>query len=150
MYETYLSLPSGVFADLDRLRTNIDSLFDWGSPAREIRSSGGSAYPPINIGQSPESVDIYVFAPGLDASRTEVTLDRGVLTVAGERASDLPADAPKTSVHGHERFAGRFRRAVSLPDDIDPNHIGATYQDGVLHVQVQRRAAPKPQRIAIN
>ena len=90
-----------------------------------------------------------MFAPGIDASRTEVTLDRGVLTIAGERASDLPPEAPKTSVHGRERYSGKFRRAVALPDDVDPSQVSATYRDGVLHVNVRRRETVQPKRIAI-
>ncbi|MFN3595282.1 MAG: Hsp20/alpha crystallin family protein, partial [Thiobacillaceae bacterium] len=45
--------------------------------------------------------------------------------------------------------AGRFRRVVSLPDDIDPNAVSATYRDGVLHVSVARREAAQPRRITI-
>jgi HSP20 family protein len=149
MYDSYLSVPSGFLADLDRMRGDVDSLFGWGGPSRAIRSTSGSAFPAINVAQSPQGVDVYVFAPGIDASRTEVTLDRGVLTISGERASDLPAEAPKTSVHGHERYAGKFRRAVALPDDVDPNQVSASYRDGVLRVNVRRREAVQPKRIAI-
>ncbi len=149
MYDAYLSVPSGFFSDLDRVRGELDTLFGWGGTSRAIRSTGGSTYPPINVGYSPQAVDVYAFAPGIDASRTEVTLDRGVLTIAGERASDLPPEAPRTSVHGRERYSGKFRRAVALPDDVDPSQVSATYRDGVLHVNVHRRDAAQPKRIAI-
>jgi HSP20 family protein len=140
MYDSYLSVPSGFLSDLDRMRGDLDSLFGWGGTSRAIRSTGGSTYPAINVGQSPEAVDVYVFAPGIDASRTEVTLDRGVLTISGERASDLPAEAPKTSVHGRERYAGKFRhsrRTMSI------HQVSATYRDGVLRVK-SAGARPRP------
>ena len=149
MYDSYLSVPSGFFSDLDRMRGDLDSVFGWGGTSREIRSPGGSAFPAINVGQSPLAVDVYAFAPGIDASRTEVTLDRGVLTISGERPSDLAAEAPKTSIHSRERYSGKFRRAVALPDDVDPNQVTASYRDGVLHVSVRRREAAQPKRIAI-
>jgi hypothetical protein len=58
-------------------------------------------------------VDVFAFAPGIDPSSTEVTLDRGLLTVAGERASGEPDRADDTrNVYGQERFSGRFRRTV--------------------------------------
>ena len=60
----------------------------------------------------------------------------------------LPRDA-KTTVHVDERFAGRFRRVVSLPDDIDPNAVSAAYTDGVLHVSVKRRQRAQPRRIEV-
>ena len=47
------------------------------------------------------------------------------------------------------RFAGRFRRVVSLPDDVDPNAIDAKYRDGVLHVRIQRKEEAQPRRITI-
>lgn len=149
MYETYLSVPNGVLSDLDRLRNEFDAMFGWGGASRAIRATAGSGYPAINVSHSPQAVDVYVYAPGIDASRTEVTLDRGVLTIAGERASDLPTEAPKISVHGRERYSGKFRRAVALPDDVDPNQVSATYREGVLHIHVARRAAVQPKRITI-
>ena len=74
-----------------------------------------------------------------------------MLTLAGERKADLPAGNGdgKTVLHLNERFAGRFRRVVSLSDDIDPNTVGADYRDGVLHVSVKRRASAQPRRIEV-
>ena len=91
-----------------------------------------------------------VIAPGIDPAKTEVTLDRGLLTVAGERPSARPDDADDTTnVYGQERFSGRFRRTVSLPEDIDPNKVDARYRDGVLHISIGRRESLQPKRIAI-
>ena len=52
-------------------------------------------------------------------------------------------------MHGRERYSGKFRRAVALPDDVDPSQVSATYREGVLHVNVRRREAVQPKRIAI-
>jgi HSP20 family protein len=80
----------------------------------------------------------------------EVNLDRGVLSIAGERKPDLPADdGGKAAVHINERFSGRFRRVVSLSDDIDPNGVSADYRDGVLHITAKRRESARPRRIAV-
>ena len=53
-------------------------------------------------------------------------------------------------MHIDERYAGRFRRVVSLPEDIDPDAVQARYRDGVLHISIQRRAAAQPRRIDVN
>ena len=88
-------------------------------------------------------------AVSLKKKSLDVQLEKGVLTVAGERTSVLPPkDAPAT-VHIDERFSGRFRRVVTLPDDVDPNAVDARYTDGVLHISVQRKAAAQPRRIHI-
>ena len=150
MYESLLNFPGGLFADYDRVRRDIDALLGQSGSAQGIRSTAGGAYPSMNIGHTANSVDVFAFAPGIDAAKTEVTLDRGVLTIAGERTSDLPTDGKAASVYGQERFAGRFRRAVSLPEDVDPTKVSASYRDGVLHVSVGRREALQPKRIAID
>jgi HSP20 family protein len=73
-----------------------------------------------------------------------------VLTLSGERPRATPAQSDaKTTLHQNERFAGRFRRVVSLPDDIDPEAVSAVCRDGVLHVRVQRRATAQPRRIEV-
>jgi HSP20 family protein len=48
-----------------------------------------------------------------------------------------------------ERFDGAFHRAVNLPDDADPDRVEANYQDGVLHIAVQRRESAKPRQIEV-
>lgn len=151
MYESLLNFPSGLFGEFDRLRREMDDLF--GRPS-SIRSVAPGAFPAINVGQTERSVEVYAFAPGLDPSRIEVTLDRGVLTLSGERASPLPAEgqAPaerKVSVYSRERAHGRFQRAVSLPEDIDPSQVAASYRDGVLQVSIARRESAQPRRIAV-
>ncbi len=149
MYESLLNFPGGLFADFDRVRRDMDALLGPSGSSQGIRSVAGSSYPSLNIGHTANSVHVFAFAPGIDAAKTEVTLDRGVLTIAGERISDLPDDNKTASVYGQERFAGGFRRAVSLPEDVDPNTVSASYSDGVLHVSIGRREALQPKRIAI-
>jgi HSP20 family protein len=144
----YRSLfPRDVFAELDRLQREMQGAFDL-SPS--IRGIGRSGFPALNVGGTPQSVEIYAFAPGLDPATVEVNLDRGVLTIAGERKPDLPADTDRnTAVHINERFSGRFRRVVSLTDDVDPAAVSADYRDGVLHISAKRRESAQPRRIAV-
>jgi HSP20 family protein len=52
-------------------------------------------------------------------------------------------------VHITERFSGRFRRVVSLSDDVDPNGVSADYKDGVLHISAKRRESARPRRITV-
>jgi len=141
-----------VFAELDRLQREVNNLFDY-SPS--IRGGGRGSYPALNVGSTDNAVEVYAFVPGLEPSSIEVNLDRGVLTIDGERKPVLPdqAQSPndeRTTLHLNERFSGRFRRVVSLPDDVDPNVSSADYRDGVLHISVSRRESAKPRRITVN
>lgn len=153
MYESILNFPGSVFGEFERLRRELDDVF--GSPAApsNIRSVAPGAFPAINVGNTPSSVEIYAFAPGLDSSKIDVTIDRGVLTLSGERPSLLPspqeARERKLTVYSRERVAGNFKRAISLPEDADPAHVNASYHDGVLHISVARRESAQPRRISI-
>ncbi len=144
MYRSLFS--RDMFAELDRLQRDLQGAFEF-SPA--IRGLGRGGYPALNVGASPAAVDVFAFAPGLDPASIDVNLDRGVLTIAGERKETLPASDEKTTLHIHERPSGRFRRVVSLPDDIDPNAVSASYRDGVLQVSIKRRESAQPRRITV-
>lgn len=74
-------------AELDRLQRQMQAAHDLSSPGIRGFSAG---FPALNIGRTADATEVYVFAPGVDPAKVEVTLDCGVLTIAGERA---PADA---------------------------------------------------------
>jgi HSP20 family protein len=131
MYRTYTS--SDLLSELSRLQRQFQRLHN---PTSSIRGFGLTDFPAINIGGTPESVEIYAFAPGLDPATIDVTVERGVLTLSGERKSEI--EGKNDAVHINERFSGIFRRAVSLPDDIDPTQVSAHYADGVLSISVKR------------
>ena len=146
MYRSLFS--RDLFAELDRLQREVQSAFDL-SPA--IRGLGRSGYPALNVGATPQAVEVFAFAPGIDPASLEIHLDRGVLTIAGERRATAPERSDeKTTLHLNERFAGRFRRVISMPDDIDPTAVTAEYRDGVLHVSVKRKEAAQPRRIEVH
>lgn len=133
-----------LFAELDRLQGDMLQAFDI-SPS--IRGFARGGFPAINVASTPKSIELYAFAPGVDPASLDVQIEKGVLTVSGERkAGPVPE---KASRHIEERFAGRFRRVVTLPDNVDPNGVEARYRDGVVHIRVARQESTLPRRIAI-
>lgn len=138
--------PRDFLADVERLQRDIQGLFE---PAPAIRGFGQGGYPAVNVGSTPRVVEVQVYAPGLDPARIDVQLERGVLTVSGERPADMPRSDERRTLHVNERFSGRFRRVFSLPDDIDADDVSADYRDGVLLVRIGRRQAPQARRIAV-
>jgi len=137
-----------LFAELNRMQTMLDRVFP--SPGASIRSQAGAGFPVLNVGSSPNSIEVQALAPGLDPAKLEITIDRGLLVIAGERRSELPPADERASVYASERFAGRFRRVVSLPEDADPARVEASYRDGVLRVSVAKRESSLPRRIEVN
>jgi HSP20 family protein len=143
----YRSLfPRDVFAEMDRLQRDMQQAFDL-SPT--IRGFGRHGFPALNVGGTAKTLEIYAYAPGVDPGTLDVHLERGLLTVAGERKSPLPQSDAKTAIHINERFEGQFRRVLTLPDDADPDQVDAKLRDGVLHITVQRRASAQPRRIEV-
>jgi HSP20 family protein len=138
--------PQDLFSEMERLQRDVQRAFEGGSSIRGLARGG---FPALNVGSTPQSVELYAFAPGLDPASIDITLERGVLSIAAERDADVPTEDKSTTVHINERFAGRFRRVVSLSDDIDPDGIAADYHDGVLHINLKRRQTVQPKRIAI-
>lgn len=149
MYASLLNHPSSLFGQFERLRRELDDVFGGSDLPNSIRSVTPGTLPAINVGRTPDSVEVYAFAPGLDASKIDVSLDRGVLRIAGERASGIPEAGSKTHVYARERGSGSFTRAISLPDDVDPTQVTARYRDGVLQISIARRESPQPQRITV-
>jgi HSP20 family protein len=149
MYESFLNYPNSLFGQFERLRRELDDVFGASGLPSSIRSAAPGTVPAVNVGRTPASVEIYAFAPGLDPSKIDVTLDRGVLRISGERASGIPTDDPKVQVYTRERGTGSFTRAVTLPDDVDPARVSASYRNGVLQVSVARRESAQPKRITV-
>lgn len=143
----YSLFPRDLFAELDRLQRQIQQSFEL-SPS--IRGLARGAFPALNVAATPQSAEVYAFAPGLDPASIEVQIERGVLSISGERAATLPRADERTSVHVNERFAGRYHRVVTLTDDLDPGQVRATYRDGVLHVSIARQQAAQPRRVEVS
>lgn len=140
------SFPYDIFNEMDRMQRAVQQAFELSPNIRGV-SRGG--YPALNIGGTDDSIEVYAFAPGLSPESIDVHLERTTLSLSGERKSELAGGDEKTTVHINERFSGRFRRVVNLPDDIDPDNITATYRDGVLRVSIKRKQAASPRRINI-
>ena len=141
------TMPSSVFDELWRLQQEVDELFgSWSSPLG-IRSLPRGSFPAVNVGQTPERVDIYLFAPGIDPKSLDISIQQNLLTVSGKREVAAKEEADH---YRQERFTGEFRRVISLPEDVDPERVQAKYVDGIVQIGVQRREAARPRQIEIH
>ena len=148
MYASLTRFPGDMFADFEALQRQVEQLLGNRWPS-SIRAAERGAFPAINMGVTSDAIEIYAFAPGIDTSKLEVNIDRGVLTVSGERTTDVPEASEKLSVYADERFSGSFRRAISLPEDADSSRIDAKYRDGIVRITVPRHENAKPRRIEV-
>jgi len=149
MYPSLTRFTGDLFAELDALQRQLDPLFGTRAWPSSIRAATRGAFPALNVGTTGDAVEIYAFAPGIDPAKLEVSIDKGLLTITGERASDLPEASDKVNIYADERFDGSFRRVISLPEDVDAARVEATYRDGVLRIAVPKLEKSKPRRIEV-
>jgi HSP20 family protein len=135
-----------LFPELSRLQEQLEELFQPAGTAG-IRALARGAFPAVNVGSTADSVEVIAFAPGIDPKEIEITIDRGLLSLAGERRNEASHGA---NTYAQERFTGKFRRVISLPEDADPARVEANFRDGILHVTVAKRESSKPRQISVN
>ena len=149
MLDTLFYRPQGLFDQLETLHRVLSRSIGADGAPDGIRSVAAGSFPPINVGRTANSVEVYAFVPGLDAATIDLTIERGILKISGERVSAMPKADRAVQVYASERTQGRFSRALTLPDDIDTAKVSAKYSDGVLLISIGLQEAAQPQRIAV-
>ena len=135
-----------LFGELDRLQRQMSGLFE-GFPS-SLRSSRMGTFPHINVGTTDSTFEIVAFAPGVDPAKLDMSIDKGLLSIAGERSTRQPLPEG-TRQYAQERFTGSFRRVIELPQQADPDKVQARYVDGCLLITVGKREASKPRAITV-
>ncbi len=138
-----------LFPELTRLQHQLEELFHPPGSAG-IRAPAWGSFPAVNVASTSDSVEVIAFAPGIDPQQIEITIDRGLLSLSGERRTESSQGQPGAATYAQERFTGKFRRVISLPEDADPAKVEARFRDGVLHVRVAKRESSKPRQIRIS
>jgi HSP20 family protein len=146
MFRSFSNLDSGLFDQFKRMEREMDQLFGAGPWPNGIRSVARGTYPPINIGSTPEQVDVYLFAAGVNTESLDISIQKNLLTIDGERRLISEEGA---SYFRRERFDDAFHRVVTLPDDVDPEKVDASYKDGVLRISIRRLETAKPRQIEV-
>ncbi len=150
IYRTFFGDPRRRFgnslAELEGMRRQMERLFDvYGH--RQSERSGAGVYPAVNITEDSESYYVSAELPGVKSADLDVNVTANQLTLAGERT--ISEEATDARYHRREREAGRFSRAIALPDDIDTDRVRAKMTDGVLTVIVPKAEKAKPRTIQI-
>ena len=104
--------------------------------------------PTTDIFARGQDLVIRVSLSGVYPEDVEITLSNSVLTVSGERRSEL--DEEEVSFYVRERYYGAFRRSMTLPAGVDESDISADFENGLLEITVRGGAsAEEPRRIEI-
>ena len=127
------------FGDVARLQQNLESLFG-GTPVTNGQEKVVRGFAPaVDVHEDAEKIELHADLPGVKQEDIDVQIDKGVLTIKGER---------KLANRG-ERNTGAFSRAFTLPDTVDVEKIGAALKDGVLTLTLPKRPEEKPRQIKV-
>ena len=127
------------------LRREIDRLFeDVGTT-----TSGGRWLPAADVREDENSIDIDIELPGIKPENVNISVEDGVLAVSGEKRTEREEGA-EGEYHSVERRYGAFLRSFQLPQGVDESKITATFDSGVLTVEIPKSALPQPRRIQIS
>ncbi len=146
MFGNLYSFNNDLFDDFRRMEQEMDQLFGASPWPSGIRTVARGTYPPLNIGSTPDQVDVYLFAAGINQKSLDISIQNNLLTIAGERRLITEDGA---DYYRQERFDGVFRRVVTLPEDVDLDKVEAVYKEGVLHITIKRRESTKPRQIEV-
>jgi len=110
-------------------------------------SASVSWIPHVDIREEAERFVVTADVPGVEPKDIEITADKGVLTVRGERRTEKQAAAD--GFERVERASGTFLRRFTLPESADAEAIKATHVNGVLELSIPKRPQEQPRRIAV-
>ncbi|MFO7846162.1 MAG: Hsp20/alpha crystallin family protein [Balneolaceae bacterium] len=103
--------------------------------------------PNINISETDDIVSIEVDIPGMKKEDIQLDIENGALTVRGERKNKREEDG--RTFHRVETQYGTFERSFQLPDHVDEESVEATYNDGILQIDMKKKEEKLRKQIAI-
>jgi len=132
----------------DELKQAFDKFFagvDEGDQSNVVTSQWT---PRVDIKEQANRFLILADIPGVDPSQIEVHMEKGILSIKGERKEES-RDEGENFTRG-ERSRGTFYRRFALPDSADPDKITAAGKHGVLEIAIPKKPETTPRRITIN
>lgn len=142
-------LSSGLWEDLFNVRRGFNRLFDRyvGTAGDDTRTVAWT--PAFQVREAAEHLELMVELPGVRPEDVTLTVERGVLTVSGEKRREIQEGETDGTYYCSERAFGRFQRSFTLPSTVDTDHVQANFVNGVLTVILPKVAEAKPRRIPI-
>jgi HSP20 family protein len=103
--------------------------------------------PRVDIREEDKRFVILADVPGVEPKDIEISMEKGILSIKGERKAEIKEEAGKLT--RIERSYGAFYRRFALPDSADADGITAAGKHGVLEISIPKKAEVAPRRIEI-
>ncbi len=135
------------FREVVALQNRVNSLF------REMNDSDSplttaSFVPAVDIYEDSKKVVLKLEVPGIEEKDLDIRVENNTLTVKGERKFEK--EEKEENFHRIERRYGSFYRAFTLPSTVDAEHINASYNAGVLKLELSKKPEAQPKQIKVN
>ena len=132
--------------DVVALQNRVNSLFrDMNGENDPVAAA--SFVPAVDIYEDPQKVVLKLEVPGVDQKDLDVRVENQTLTVKGERKFE--AEEKEQNFHRIERRYGNFYRAFTLPNTVDTENVAASYNAGVLKLELKKKPEAQPKQIPI-
>ena len=110
--------------------------------------TSGTFIPPVDIYEDEHGFKLHVEVPGMKETDIDIRLENNTLTLRGERKFET--EQKEENFRRMERRYGSFVRSFTLPNSVDPEKVSAQYENGVLNIQLAKKAEAKPKQIKVN
>ena len=136
------------FREISSLQNRVNNLFqDYGRGQDELTTTS-SFVPAVDVYEDEHKVTLKLEIPGVSQDDLDIRLENNTLTVRGERKFEK--EEKEENFHRIERRYGSFARSFTLPNTLDTENVHASYENGVLKLELAKRAEAKPKQIKVN
>jgi HSP20 family protein len=131
------------------LQNRLNSLFqDYGRGHGENDSVSTAAFvPPVDVYEDEHKIVLKLEVPGLKQEDLDIQIENNALTVKGERKFEK--EEREENFHRIERRYGSFFRSFTVPNTVNSEAVKASYDAGVLRIELEKRADAKPKQIKV-
>jgi len=135
------------FREVVSLQNRVNSLFR-NMNEEDLPLTTASFVPAVDIYEDTDKLVLKLEVPGIDEKDLDVRVEDNTLTVKGERKFE--AEEKEQNFHRIERRYGSFYRAFTLPSTVDTESVAASYNAGVLKLELTKKPEAQPKQIKIN
>ncbi|MFI5185624.1 MAG: Hsp20/alpha crystallin family protein [Chitinophagales bacterium] len=127
--------PANGFSLLDNFFNEIPTFF------KDDFSSSMKDFVPVNVKETKEAYQLDVVAPGFEKNDFKIDLEKNILTISVEKKNEIKNESEKQI--RNEYSYRSFKRSFTLDEKIDAEKIDAKYVNGVLTLNLPRKAEVK-------
>jgi len=115
---------------------------------RDEELSLGAWLPPVDIAEDKDRITLTAELPGFREDQLKMQMEGGVLTIRGERKFEDEKNG--RNFHRVERSYGQFVRSFTLPNNVDRDQIRASFDNGLLKIELPKSEEARPREIKIS